>query len=113
MNFKITGKIINILPETKGTSNGKDWKKRLFVIETDEQYAKKIAFDLFNKTLDFGINAQVEVDFSVESNEYNGKYYTNAKAFAIKLIGVPPLESSEPKEIRRTDGTQEEENLPF
>ena len=43
--MKVQGKIFKKLPVVKGVSNsGKDWIKQDFVIETTEQYPKKIAF---------------------------------------------------------------------
>ena len=46
MSFKTKGKVLQILPEQKGTSPRGDWKKQDFVIEAadDSQYPKKICF---------------------------------------------------------------------
>ena len=116
MSFKEKGKIISILPETTGTSTKGEWKKRTFVIETSEQYPKKIAFDLFNKTLNFGLNAEVEVSFSVESREYNEKWYSNINAFAVELIGVAPIqEPAKPANEPAPSSNMDDPNndLPF
>jgi hypothetical protein len=49
MSFKTTGKVLQILPEIKGTSARGEWKKQDFIIETaEEQFPKKICFTLFN-----------------------------------------------------------------
>ena len=46
--MEVTGKIILALPEMSGTSKaGNAWKKREYVLETQEQYPKKIHFDFF------------------------------------------------------------------
>ncbi len=47
MSFKTTGKVLQVLPEIKGTSARGEWKKQDFIIETaEEQYPKKICFTL-------------------------------------------------------------------
>ena len=89
MSFKVKGKILQILPEQKGTSTRGEWKKQDFVIETsDDQFPKKICFTLFNdKTSSLASikpNMEVEVSFSIESREFNEKWYTNVNAFRIE-----------------------------
>ena len=99
MSFKVKGKILQILPEQKGTSTRGEWKKQDFVIETtDDQFPKKICFTLFNdKTSSLESikpNMEVEVSFSVESREYNEKWYSNINAFRIERVqeaGAPGM----------------------
>lgn len=99
MSFKVKGKILQILPEQKGTSARGEWKKQDFVIETsDDQFPKKICFTLFNdKTSsleNIKPNAEVEVSFSIESREYNEKWYSNVNAFRIERVqegGAPAI----------------------
>ena len=43
--MEISGKIIAALPEQGGTSRtGNPWKKREYVLETQETYPRKVAF---------------------------------------------------------------------
>ena len=43
MALELTGKILQIMPETGGVSKaGKEWKKQEFLIETIETYPKKV-----------------------------------------------------------------------
>lgn len=86
--LKLTGVIIAILPVESGTSKaGKEWKKQNFVIETNEQYPKKACFTLFGDKLSyldkFAEGSTVDVKFNAESNEFNGKYFTNLNAYSI------------------------------
>jgi hypothetical protein len=88
MSFKVKGKVFDILPVQTGTSARGEWKKQDFVIETsDDQYPKKICFTLFNDKVDMikgvGNNSEVEVSFSIESREYNGKWFSNVNAYKI------------------------------
>ncbi len=83
----ITGKLSELLPEQGGQGKtGNAWRKRSFVIETmDTQYPKKVCFDVWGDKIDqlqaVGIGEEVEVSFDIESREFNGKWYTNAKAW--------------------------------
>lgn len=82
----ITGIITNVLPPESGVgkSSGKEWRKQTAVLQTQEQYPRYIAFDMFNSrivTLKEGQAVQVQI--SIESREYQGKWYTNINALAI------------------------------
>lgn len=93
----ITGKLSELLPEQGGQGKtGNAWRKRSFVIETmDTQYPKKVCFDVWGDKIDqlqaVGIGEEIEVSFDIESREFNGKWYTNAKAwkFEKKQAGAP------------------------
>ncbi|MBO4369980.1 MAG: DUF3127 domain-containing protein [Paludibacteraceae bacterium] len=85
----ITGKIFAICPQQGGTSKaGKDWKSQTFVLETEEQYPRKVAFELFGAKLDeFGSmcqqGAKLTVSFDIESREYQGRWYTSVRAWRV------------------------------
>ena len=96
MALDITGKIIQKLPLTKGTSKaGKDWEKQEFIIETQETYPKKICIGLMGekvKELDrFAPEQFVKVSLNIESREYQGKWYTNINAWRIEAAGASCL----------------------
>jgi len=123
MSFKTTGKVLQILPEIKGTSARGDWKKQDFVIETaEEQFPKKICFTLFNDkngTFDkIKPNMEVEVSFSIESREYNEKWYSNINAFRVDLVqkdgstgnNPPPFS---PSDIPPMGESDDKDDLPF
>ena len=93
----ISGKLSELLPEQGGQGKtGNAWRKRSFVIETmDTQYPKKVCFDVWGDKIDqlqsVAIGEEIEVSFDIESREFNGKWYTNAKAwkFEKKQAGAP------------------------
>ena len=75
MSMDVKGKVVQLLPVQSGVSKaGKEWSKQEFVIETEEQFPKKICFTLF------------EVSFNVESREFNGKWYHNINAWRINPV---------------------------
>ena len=85
----ITGKLIATCPQQGGTSKaGKEWKSQTFVLETQEQYPRKVAFELFGSKLDeFGAlckeGANLTVSFDIESREFNGRWYTSIRAWKV------------------------------
>ena len=85
--MEITGKLSELLPEQGGQGKtGNTWRKRTIVIETlDSQYPKKVCFDVWGDRIDqlqsVAIGDEIEISFDIESREFNGKWYTNAKAW--------------------------------
>jgi len=86
--MQVKGKIQQILKQESGVSRaGNEWKKQEFVIDTIEQFPRKICFTLFNDKLSL-INGlangdEVEVSFNIESREFNGKWFHNINAWKI------------------------------
>ena len=124
MSFKTKGKVLQILPEQKGTSPRGDWKKQDFVIEAfdDSQYPKKICFTLFNdKNATFErvkTNMEVEVSFSIESREYQGKWYSNVNAFRVDVVSPGNSGDQTPPPYTATDippmgDSDDKDDLPF
>jgi len=102
MSLQVKGKVQQILKPESGVSRaGKEWKKQEFVIETDEQFPRKVCFTLFgDKTsLIDGLSngEEVEVSFNVESREYNGKWFHNINAWKIEKPAAENLPEPPPK----------------
>ena len=95
--MEIKGKIIHVLPLQSGVgkASGKEWKKQEYVLETQETYPKKVCFNLFGDRIDQNpvqIGDDVTVSFDLESREFNGRWYTDVRAYRIeKGAGVPPV----------------------
>lgn len=83
--MEITGKIILALPEQSGMSKaGNAWKKREYVLETQEQYPKKVFFDFFGERADqypLSVGDVVKLSFDIESREYNGRWFTSIRGW--------------------------------
>ena len=84
---KIKGKITNIGEVVTGvTKAGKEWNKSELVIETlDPKYPKLICFTLMkqDELQNHKVGGEVEVTFSVDSREFNGKWYHNINAVSL------------------------------
>jgi hypothetical protein len=110
--MQITGKIIIILPLQSGKGKNGDWKKQEFILETNDQYPKKILFSVWGNKIDSDqlvIGNIVQVDFDIESREYNSKWYTEAKVWKILVDGSSCELSSLDVKVDISDG----ETLPF
>jgi hypothetical protein len=84
----ITAKVTEILAEQSGQGRNGTWVKISFVVETQEQYPRKICIDAWGDKVDMVKSLKpgetVKVDFDIESREYNGRWYTNVKAWRIE-----------------------------
>src|ERR1700753_2737902 len=82
----ISGKIVQLLPLQTGQGKNGTWKKQEFVLETGDTYPKKVCIAVWGDKIDMGPvkpGSAVTVSFDVESREYNGKWYTDVKAWKI------------------------------
>ncbi len=118
--MELNGRIILINPVVSGESKNGQWKKQDFVIETDAQYPKKVCFTLWGdkiSKLEASIGEKVSVSFDVESKEFNGKWFTEARAWMVKKETtvqndysdnqIPPYVDAIPLSGEQTD------DLPF
>lgn len=122
MNLEITGKLLQVLPEQTGTGKNGTWVKQEFLLEiADDQFPKKICFSLWGEKTQALKSMQpgttLKVSFNVESREYNGKWFTDARAWKLeKLSGSEtPAEPSmaAPPEYSVSDLPPEKDDLPF
>lgn len=88
--MEITGKIILALPEQSGVSKaGNSWKKKEYVLETQETYPKKVHFDLFGDKADkypLSVGQTVRLSFDIESREYNGRWFTSIRGWQAEPV---------------------------
>ena len=94
--MEFTGKITQILSAQQGQSSKGPWQKQEFIIETQEQFPKKICIAVWNnkftvKELEGSI---VNISADVESREFNGKWYTDIKAWKIEKLHGDPSQNS-------------------
>lgn len=90
--MELIGKAIAALPVKSGVSQrtGDQWKSREYVIETQEQYPKKMCFEVFgtDKLNEFNIrnNDLIKVHFDITAREYNGKWYNSIRAWKVEHV---------------------------
>lgn len=92
--MEITGKIIEVLPANSGTSarTGNPWMSQTYVIETQGQYPKKLAFDVFGeeriKQFNIKQGEELTVSFDIDAHEYQGRYFNQIRAFNVEKSGL-------------------------
>jgi hypothetical protein len=122
MSMQVKGTLLQILRQETGVSKaGKEWKKQDFVIETNEQFPKKVCFTLFGDKTNLidGIaeGTEIDVSFSVESRDFNGKWYHNINAWKVEKVGSASAPQFFPPEYNSGDIPPESDDagndLPF
>lgn len=105
--MEVSGKIIQVLPEQGGISktSGKEWKLQAYVLETQEQYPRKVHFEVFGedriKANPCQLDDIVTVSFDIESREFNGRWYTSIRAWKIQQ-GVVDAAAPQPVPVAQT-----------
>ena len=87
--MEVVGKIIQVLPAQEGVGrNGNPWKVQPYVLETLDQYPRKVHFEVFGedriKQNPCELDQLVTVSFDIESREFNGRWYTSIRAWKIQ-----------------------------
>ena len=87
--MEVVGKIIQVLPLQEGVGrNGNPWKVQPYVLETLDQYPRKVHFEVFGedriKQNPCDVDQLVTVSFDIESREFNGRWYTSIRAWRIQ-----------------------------
>ena len=88
--MEIQGKVIAVLPERSGVSARGEWKSQTYVIETQEQYPKKMAFDVFgaDRLAQFNIHSgeEILVSFDIDAHEYQGRWFNSIRAWNVTKV---------------------------
>lgn len=94
--MEATGKIIVILPANSGVSQrtGNPWCTQTFVLETSEQYPKKIPFEVFGedriRQFNLQMNETVTIHFDVDGREWKGKWFAKVSCYNVTRAGQTP-----------------------
>ena len=133
--MEIQGKVIAVLPVRSGVSARGEWKSQTYVIETQEQYPKKMAFDVFgaDRIASFGIHSGevINVSFDIDAHEYQGRYFNQIRAWAVSKVSqpaaaqaqagvaqpsapyTPPAQPQQPQSGAPSSDAQSSDDLPF
>jgi hypothetical protein len=120
MSVELKGRMIKKLPVVNGESrNGNKWEKQEFVIETEEQYPKKVCISVWGDRVreleKFQEGDMVVASVNIESREYNERWYTDIRAWRLQRdesSNLPPL----PPEAQSDDSAMMDDaagDLPF
>ena len=92
--MEIVGKVVQVLPLQEGTSQrtGQPWTIKTFILETLENYPRKVAIEIFGSQRiqdnPCEVDQVVTVSFDLESREFNGRWYTSVRAWRVQQGAV-------------------------
>ena len=114
--MELAGKVIAVLEPRSGVSKtGNEWKVQEYVIETHDQYPRKMCFDVFgaDKIAQFNIQVgeELNVYFDVDAREWKVDR-VSAQAPVAPDAPFPPMNAAPaaPVDFASTD---EKDDLPF
>ena len=88
--MELQGKVIAVLPERSGVSARGEWKSQDYVIETHDQYPRKMVFGVFGadriSRFNIQLGQEVNVSFDIDAHEYNGRWFNNIRAFDVRQV---------------------------
>ena len=127
--MEFEGIVYKKLPVTKGVSARGEWHSQnvVFEMKTSSQYPRKVSVKFFNKRDDVArlvVGASYNVTFDIESREYNGKWYTDVRAWRVQpkqeeaAPATPPMPDmppfmEEPQYASPASSAAEVDDLPF
>lgn len=117
--MELTATLVQVLPLQKGQGKNGEWKKQDIIVETAGQYPKKVCVSIWGdkiKDSELQVGKSFKIQFDVESREYNGRWYTDVKAWKVEPAGNAGAGNSnayndEPPTVSYSD--ESPDDLPF
>lgn len=99
--LKVTGLVLQVLPLESGESKaGNAWKKQTFILETSEEYPRKVPIQLWGEAVDkhpVEVGQSITASINIEGREFNGRWYVDVRAWNIVAAeGEAPVPQSKP-----------------
>lgn len=98
--MEFEGTVYRVLPVVKGTSQRGEWIKQEVVFELPGEFNRKICVGFWgDKAHEAGTlreGEKVAVSINVESREYNGRWYTEARAWKLTRLAAQQSEPAYP-----------------
>lgn len=125
--MEFEGVVWRVLPQIKGTSARGEWVKQEVVFELPGEFNRKICVgfwgDRAQEAATLKPGETIAVSANVESREYNGRWYTEVRAWRINrksaaepqpmtTDNLPPLDTFSTEESASSSAS-EVDDLPF
>lgn len=92
--MEFEGIVSKVLPAVKGTSQRGEWVKQEVVFELPGEFNRKLCVGFWgDKAQEAGAlkeGEKVSVAINVESREYNGRWFTEARAWKLSRVAAQP-----------------------
>jgi len=118
-DLSLTGTVKKVLDEQSGESRNGPWRKKEFILQTDGNYPKDVCIVQWGDNIDqFNVQEgeRLTAHIDIASREYNGRWYTDVKAWRVERDSgqptsqVPPDEDPFPPSQASDDP---DDDLPF
>lgn len=114
--MELQGKVIAVLPARSGVSARGEWKTQSFVIETHDNFPRKMVFDVFGEErltrFNIQLGQEVNVSFDIDAHEYNGRWFNDIRAFDVRLVN-PNTVGAAPAAQAAPAAPQQPASAPF
>ena len=125
MSLELEGRIVRKLNVQNGSSARGPWSKQEFIFEYQEgNFPTQVCMNVWgeDKVRDLARHKdgdKVKVSFNLSSREYNGRWYTDVRAWRIESAAPAASAPSQdpgpmpPPPMEEPAGTLDEDDLPF
>ncbi len=116
MDITLTGTVKQLLDVQSGTSRNGEWRKQDFILETEGKYPKPVCITQWGDDIDtFALRTgeQITAHVDIQSREYNGRWYTDVKAWKVTREADAAGASPSPAADEPWPGEALEDDLPF
>ncbi|MFO7721881.1 MAG: DUF3127 domain-containing protein [Bacteroidales bacterium] len=100
MELQLEGIVRELLPIQEGQGRNGTWRKQSFILETaGGQYPRHVCIMVWGDRIDqFRLQSgdQIIASIDIESREYNGRWYTDIKAWKVEKKGAAPAPAGQP-----------------
>ena len=88
--MELQGKVIAALDPRSGVSARGEWTAQDFVIETHDNYPKKMVFSVLGsdrlQRFNIQVGQEINVSFDIDAHEYNGRWFNSIRAFDVRQV---------------------------
>ena len=127
--MELSGKVIAVLPQRSGQSksSGNNWMSQDYVIETHEQYPRRMCFNVYGedkiKQFNIQLGEEITVSFDINAREWQGRWFNDLRAWKIERTtaeqqAVPAVSEAAPvtpatDAVPSFEATDSTDDLPF
>lgn len=114
MATELNVKIIKKLAVESGTSAKGDWSKQDLIVETQEQFPKKVCMNVWGKEkveelAKFKDGATIKASINIESREFNNRWYTEIRAWKMEQVESTATSQAEVEDLPE----DKDDGLPY
>lgn len=81
-------RVVQVMPVVTGQGRNGEWRKQEIIVETtNSQYPKKVCISVWGDKINPSLMQEgvlLNIDFDIESREYNSRWYTDVKAWRME-----------------------------